>query len=446
MKKVGIKFAVNVLVCTTIIASLGLSGCGGASSTPGTQGTGENNPPTAPPSNPPAPQSHTITATFAGQQPAAVAERIGSGTWATTTLQNGQLLLTLPAGTDTYGIAYRCPTAPTGASTTLDGELIAEGTLADGESITLVCTFTPPPTAQVSGSVDTSVIPIQTLESVYTGGADIPVIGSTETFSGLLPAGTIDVAVLATSAMGGSLTAIKLLRSQVLPGLLNGGLPIVFSTSDEIQTSNSYTLPVAPTGFTASGSSSYVVNYVTPNHTTLQLSHFNAPSHSYGVIPAADSISGDVYLFSSQVYSGTQTLFTSHASPSSAPIALTYPTVPSPVITPAAASFPTLDASYTGFAGTPGSEYFAVLDWQANSTSSVLVAISATAAYQNGATTITFPDLTALPGFLPSAKSGTQVGWGYGAKGGSYLPDFQLLPTTGGSYSYVASSGSYIEP
>jgi hypothetical protein len=53
-----------------------------------------------------------ITVSFStASPPSAVAEQIGSGAWATASLQGCALHLILPPGTTRYAIAYVCPVA-----------------------------------------------------------------------------------------------------------------------------------------------------------------------------------------------------------------------------------------------------------------------------------------------------------------------------------------------
>jgi hypothetical protein len=68
----------------------------------------------------------------------------------------------------------------------------------------------------------------------------------------------------------------------------------------------------------------------------------------------------------------------------------------------------------------------ALLIWPTGTTSRNIISVIATANFQNGATTLTIPDLTALSGFFAPATSGTQVSWFGDIFGGtrksSYLP------------------------
>src|SRR6476660_9233955 len=90
---------------------------------------------------------------------------------------------------------------------------------------------------------------------------------------------------------------------------------------------------------------------------------------------------------------------------------------------PAPARFPTFIFNYTGLAGQPAIADQASLGWSQGGISFGITAI-ATANSQQGATTLTMPDLTALPGFFTMAPAGASITWvttTWGGTAQSYL-------------------------
>lgn len=75
------------------------------------------------------------------------------------------------------------------------------------------------------------------------------------------------------------------------------------------------------------------------------------------------------------------------------------------------------------------------------------IEVLATGSYQNGANTISIPDLTAINGFIRLAPSGTMAGWSASIVGGAG-PEVQFLPSlpANGSIFTVTTLGSFTVP
>jgi hypothetical protein len=115
---------------------------------------------------------------------------------------------------------------------------------------------------------------------------------------------------------------------------------------------------------------------------------------------------------------------------------------------PAAATFPTFTFNYAGFSGLSGVADQAAITWFSTLSTVSSITVTATASFQGGVTTLAVPNLTALPGFLPSAASSTSVSWvarTFGGSGPSLSFLLNVQPSNG-SASFVQNQGSYIEP
>ena len=56
----------------------------------------------------------TVTYTFTGASPTAVATQIGTGSYTQASLQANKLTLSIPSGTSNYSVAFLCPSIPFG--------------------------------------------------------------------------------------------------------------------------------------------------------------------------------------------------------------------------------------------------------------------------------------------------------------------------------------------
>lgn len=204
------------VLITSVLSAFLLTGCGGSS----------NNTTTTPSDNSAA---ETVTISFSGGNlPAVAALQVGTGTFTTVPIQNNQLVLNLPAGVSNYAVAYVCSTAS-------NQEFVIEATKQDDSSFNETCPN--PPGASLTANVDASQITGVTLIEVSgrdgeSGGIDDPTITS---FPVGLPLGTNDVGVIANDTSGqDSVLAVRILRSQTVPGLINGGAPVVLGAADLI--------------------------------------------------------------------------------------------------------------------------------------------------------------------------------------------------------------------
>lgn len=71
--------------------------------------------------------------------------------------------------------------------------------------------------------------------------------------------------------------------------------------------------------------------------------------------------------------------------------------------------------------------------------------MTATASFQQNATTLTIPNLTSLPGFFAPPPSGTQIAWVASIFNGDTSLAF-VTETPNGSGPFVETRGTYIEP
>ncbi|MBV8051243.1 MAG: hypothetical protein JOZ80_08655, partial [Acidobacteriaceae bacterium] len=122
-----------------IIGTLFLTACGGGSSSL------QN----------PQPSGTAVTVKFLGGTPLAVAQQVGTGSWASASLQNGTLNLTIPEGTSTYAIAYLCPTWQ--GMSPVSSENVIGATLTDATSYSVSC-YVNPTLGTISGSANVSAI------------------------------------------------------------------------------------------------------------------------------------------------------------------------------------------------------------------------------------------------------------------------------------------------
>jgi hypothetical protein len=98
--------------------------------------------------------------------------------------------------------------------------------------------------------------------------------------------------------------------------------------------------------------------------------------------------------------------------------------------------------AYSGFAGLAQVSDFASLNWGQSTATTNQIAIFATANYQSGSTSLTFPDLSGLTGFLPLASSGQSIYWSAQVQQG--VPVGTNPPS--GAIQYVGNFGTYTQP
>jgi hypothetical protein len=272
--------------------------------------------------------------------------------------------------------------------------------------------------------------------SIYPGfGASV--FGSTGSFSDNLLPGIYDFAALAFDFPTNNVLAVKIVRSQTVPGAVNGGNPIKFLASDAT-TVQSISVTNDPWG----GPTLEIdASFTTANRTSfpLQVAPSSASSNLYWVVPSSETQTGDYYSFGASDTNATtgQAIGTTQTATGASAITLAMP-APMASSAPVPSTFPNFTINYAGFSG---QAYTASISWNASSIyyiiETVKITITATASFQNGATTLAIPDLTSLLGFFGPATSGTMVTWSTSLSSGT---------NSSGSSSWVQTSGTYIEP
>lgn len=257
-------------------------------------------------------------------------------------------------------------------------------------------------------------------------------------------AGTYDIPVAVTADSTGLPTylAIKVLRSQTVPGALNGGAPIVFQTSDET-VPQTLTYNNVPDGFTTGTT---YITYQTAGGTGITYATGTQPGQ-YWAIPSSTFQTGDYYHFSAVASNSTnnQSVRADKITSSNGSQSFTFP-APWSYAGPTPAALPTFNYKYSGFSGMSNVVEEAYISWVlGNNTTGYIdntIAISATVNYLNGATSVTIPDLSALAGFLAPPTSSTQVYWFAAISQSSFASG---KPPSGSSQS-VSANGNYIVP
>ncbi len=409
------------------------------------------------PGGPPAVATFTIT----GVPPTVVATRVGSGPFTAATLASGTVRISLPSGVNNFAVAYACSMSFPPSGTGPAGEVeqhVYEATTLDGNAFTGSCLagVAPPPstpaTGTLTGSVDATAIPgVSTLAVDATGngygsGSYSP-FSNASSFGFAAATGSNRVLVLAydnissppASAGSTTLAAAKNFDNQAVPGALNSGNPVVLAPSDET-TFAPITYSSLPAGFASEGTTADLV-------TSFGKIILAAPATAhYPVLPAGATESGDYYSINTIASSGTEVTSITTTSTSAAPVAFAFPAAwvyagPSP------ASTPIFNLAYAGFSGASGISYLAYGSWQplgVGSRDLYFNFIHATGNYLNGGTSITFPDLSSVTGFLSPPVSGTFVNWDASVTQTAYTS--QLASPSNATVTSVVNSGRYIVP
>lgn len=417
-----------LLLIASVGLTAGLAGCGGSSSP--ISGT--------PPGN------TEVGYNFTGGTPTAAAVQIGTGAFASATLQSGALTVTIPDGTTTYSVAYACPPTP-GFGNTVTSEFVIQASTKDGTSFNVSCQGLAATTGALTGSVDATAIPgaanVQIRGNLGYGTA---VGASNGLFNVSLPTGSNDVALI---VMDGSpqpnVLAVKILRSQTVPGALNNGAVVTFQASD-LTTSQPLSVTNVPAGFVTPPA--VAVEYFTANGTSFLLDGNSATT--YPAVPAGAAQSGDYYAFESN---------SDDASTFSSAVGITqYTTTPSNPATialpapwsyagPSAATLPTFTFNYSGFSSLTAVAQSGEIEWAPTATTLNTITTIATANFQGSATTVAIPDLSSVSGFIAPAASGSTIYWVADVFGGT-TQEFSFTPSNNSSLSFVQNRGTYAEP
>ena len=432
-EKIGKKRSswIFLLLSSLLMVSTGCGGSGGP--TPG---------PT------PTPVPNSIAIAFAAPTPVAVAEKIGNGSWTAASLPaTGPLVVQLPSGTTQYGVAFSCASVRSG--TQVNQQFVIQADIKDGNAYTLqLCLpdlVLPLPTGSLSGSFDATAIAGASevdisVDNFSTGATSVTPTGSFNITTAQV--GVTDAFAVAFNSSH-TLLAMKIVRSQTVPGVANGGNPITLAASDAIPASMPILIANAPAGFNPP-SVIHFPSYVTANGSyAIGIGSNPFVPTGYSVVPAGQVQPGDYYLLDLLAAVGNRSVTTTQRLKTAAPVTLTLPN-PWTATPPTPARFPTFTFNYTGFAGQPAIADVAGLGWTQGAVSFGMSVI-ATANSQNGATTLTFPDLTSLPGFFATAPAGTTISWGAATWGGTtqFYAGPAPIPQT---ISNVSDQGTYTQP
>lgn len=391
------------------IALMFVAGCGGGSSNGGSGGGGGGG------GNP-----TTVTVTFQDTPPTAVAAKIGSSAFTPQMLSAGSVSLSVPSGTKDFAVAYIClPQAIDQVQ--LTEQFVVEATTEDSTSYLLQCppNLTTSQTGSLTGSVDTSAITGTNFVNIdAAGGGNLsigaPDDGSQFNFQAPLGSDEVDVLALVETISGNefslTLNGVKTFTNQTVPGSLNGGDTVVFTAADattpEPLTYNNLppesSVPVALAVFERADVSGFGMLLATAAHS------------QYPALPPGIAQNGDFYVVQAQANSGTignDTVVELATFSNPAPLTITFPS-PWAYAGPTPAALPTMDfSSYSGFSGKSGVARTGVLAWVNGSTTQSEFRVTASTNYQNSSTSLTFPDLSGLAGFLAAPPSGSSVNW-----------------------------------
>src|SRR5262245_57047733 len=125
------------------------------------------------------------------------------------------------------------------------------------------------------------------------------VTGGSGSFSISMPTGTNDAAAAALDSSN-NVQGIKLVRSQTIPGALNGGAAIIISSPADATTTADLTVNNVPPAFVTPPEAS--VEFVTANNTRLLLTNSSVAGTNpqpYHALPTAATVSTDFYLYES---------------------------------------------------------------------------------------------------------------------------------------------------
>jgi hypothetical protein len=377
----------------------------------------------------------------------AFAQKIGAGNWTAASPSGGQLVVQLPSGTTQYGVAFVCTSVRSG--TRGNQQVIIQADLKDGTAYTLQSCLPdltlPLPTGSLTGSFDATAI-------AGTSEVDISVDNFSTGASSLTPTGSFNITTAQVGVTDAfavafnsshTLIGMKIVRSQIIPGVANGGNPITLAASDAVTTSMPISLANVPAGF-PQVFGIHFPSYVTANGGYAIATGFNGfiPT-GYSVVPATQAQPSDYYLVDMLAAGGNQQVTTSQRLKTAAPVTLTLPN-PWTATPPTPARFPTFTFDYTGFTGQPAIAYTAGLSWTQGGVA-FGVSVTATANSQNGATTLTVPDLTSIAGFFPMAPAGTTVNWGAATSGGT-AQSFAGPTPVPQTISNVSDQGTFTQP
>ena len=165
----------------------------------------------------------------------------------------------------------------------------------------------------------------------------------------------------------------------------------------------------------------------------------------YPALPSAAFLSGDFYEFFASAFNSAKAgemMIVARSSTSAGPVSFAFP-APWTYAGPTPAALPSFNFAYTGFNGEAGVYQTALTGWNGAS-GFTEIEVTATRNFQNGSTTITFPDLSGFTGFVTTPTSGTEVGWvALIAQSSAGLPQPMTANST---ITTVENAGAYTVP
>lgn len=357
------------------------------------------------------------------QQTPAVKIQVGSGPFMQIPVQNQQASFTVPAGTTKYQIAYVCLAGGSEGSPTQNLGFLIQATTQDGASVAGDCfgevMFGPnssgnSQSGSATGTVDATAVPGAVSTLIAGSGGNASLLSSNQgPFNVSLPAGTNDVAVIATgSASGFPPLALKIFRGQSVPGAVNGGNTIVLGPAN--QTVNQ---PVTVNNIQSGSVATTGVFFRTANGTQFAL-QANSQATQYPDVPTGTVQSGDVYVYEAVAQPPSLAAILRTTSTGGGPVTITLPNAwvssnPTSIGSPTTFTF-----DYPGFSGAPLLAEEAEVFWSSLPNTFALK-VFATATFQNGANTITFPKPDGSGPIFGCCSSGLSVGFNATIVGGT---------------------------
>jgi len=264
-------------------------------------------------------------------------------------------------------------------------------------------------------------------------------------FSLAVPAGTDRVLVLGldeTVSNGNEVAvAARNFSAQEVPGALNGGNTVVLGAADEV-TEEAITYSGLPSGFNNPvTTATYLLDGQLEGGVAILA---DAASGQYPALPAGAMQSGDYYSFTTVLTNaaGSQVAVFQNST-TGGPLSIAFPAAWT-YAGPTPAALPAFDLAYSGFSGNTGVIDSAMITWPLTGATQSIFEVYATGNFLNGSTSLTFPDLSSLTGFLAPPASATQVSWQATIDQGSY-PSLQPIPANA-TTTTVSNSGTYTVP
>ena len=427
-----LRTAILALSAATLLSLAGCGGSGGTFSCGLCGGGGGGNP-------------TTITISFSGTAPTAVATQIGSGSYTAATLASGKLTVSVPSGTTNYAVAYACPPVSLGIPPNQQYSVhVWEAALSDGTAFSQTCANSnaSASNATLTGSVDATAIAganqVDLLAFNSTTAATGAVSSNSGSFSFSAPAGADRVEALAYDSLF-HLLAAKDLGSQSAPGPVNSGSPITFASADQVS-AEPITYSQVPTGFLQPNTYASILL-----GTSAAASLSSGSVTQYPALPAGALENGDAYSLisiASSTGSPSSSVSVFQTFTTAQPVSVTFPAPFTPAV-PAPAAWPTFSIQYSGFSSGSISDA-ALYTWTVLPASSYQLEVTSTAAHQATSTTVAIPNLSTLSGFPAAPASGTTVNWFEAVLQSSYPPGLGVPLTA--TITQVGGGGSYIVP